>query len=433
MSTQNYCCIVETKRITDKSITPEARAIFCYLMCYANKNMVAFPSRNRILRELGLTKSMYYNHFKQLCAAELIDVTRKRNRVNRYHIRTKSCARNKFCIIYKNIMTDPRTTLTAKLVFAYITAYCPYMREWKFRTTQIVNDLGLSKYRLKKALDELNHMELISIDNRRYVPVHTIVNTYEGFRKNADENTHEEVMRDQKNNDRRIKNLGHRNEKNQDTEEYNTKNSIHNSQSILTSNKTDRQIFEVIRNDTSRREVTAMLDEKEKTGCKKKEHVFFVIALLKLLQDKNYTRELNYVLDKYKLSLSDFADLFLERFIRKTKNITIRNPVAYMRVCLFEYTYTYSPAVNNQTHSNGYTAAYDISEYEKSSVIDDYYDDYSESKNTPVKSYQPTYDISEYENSSILDELPEEYFQLEMENLQLNHGVHNKQVICHIR
>lgn len=104
-----------------------------------------------------------------------------------------------------------------------------------------------------------------------------------------------------------------------------------------------------------------------------------------------------------------------------------------MRVCLFEYTYTYSPAVNNQTHSNGYTAAYDISEYEKSSVIDDYYDDYSESKNTPVKSYQPTYDISEYENSSILDELPEEYFQSEMENLQLNHGVHNKQVICHIR
>lgn len=205
-----------------------------------------------------------------VCAAELIDVTRKRNRVNRYHIRTKSCARNKFCIIYKNIMTDPRITLTAKLVFAYITAYCPYMREWKFRTTQIVNDLGLSKYRLKKALDELNHMELISIDNRRYVPVHTIVNTYEGCRKNAEENTHEEVMRDQKNNDRRIKNLGHRNEKNQDTEEYNTKNSIHNSQSILTSNKTDRQIFEVIRNDTSRREVTAMLDEKEKLAARKK-------------------------------------------------------------------------------------------------------------------------------------------------------------------
>ena len=46
--------IVDFKTITNKSLSIQARAIYCYLSCYANKNHTAFPCRERILKELGL-------------------------------------------------------------------------------------------------------------------------------------------------------------------------------------------------------------------------------------------------------------------------------------------------------------------------------------------------------------------------------------------
>ena len=58
--------IVDFKTITNKSLSIQARAIYCYLSCYANKNHTAFPCRERILKELGLSKNGYYKHYHQL-------------------------------------------------------------------------------------------------------------------------------------------------------------------------------------------------------------------------------------------------------------------------------------------------------------------------------------------------------------------------------
>ena len=58
--------IVDFKTITNKSLSIQARAIYCYLSCYANKNHTAFPCRERILKELGISKNGYYKHYHQL-------------------------------------------------------------------------------------------------------------------------------------------------------------------------------------------------------------------------------------------------------------------------------------------------------------------------------------------------------------------------------
>ena len=57
--------IVDFKTITNKSLSIQARAIYCYLSCYANKNHTAFPCRERILKELGISKNGYYKHYHQ--------------------------------------------------------------------------------------------------------------------------------------------------------------------------------------------------------------------------------------------------------------------------------------------------------------------------------------------------------------------------------
>ena len=56
--------IVDFKTMTNTSLSIQARAIYCYLACYANKNNTAFPSRERILSELGLSKNGYYRHYQ---------------------------------------------------------------------------------------------------------------------------------------------------------------------------------------------------------------------------------------------------------------------------------------------------------------------------------------------------------------------------------
>ena len=70
--------VVDFKTITDKRLSIQARGIYCYLACYANKSHTAFPSRERILSELGLSKNGYYKHYHQLEDNRTDQVCRKR-------------------------------------------------------------------------------------------------------------------------------------------------------------------------------------------------------------------------------------------------------------------------------------------------------------------------------------------------------------------
>lgn len=52
----------------DKRLTAEAKAIYSYFCSYAGAGRTAFPSRNKIVSDLGMSVKRYYRHFRMLTA-----------------------------------------------------------------------------------------------------------------------------------------------------------------------------------------------------------------------------------------------------------------------------------------------------------------------------------------------------------------------------
>ena len=170
--------IVDFKTITNKSLSIQARAIYCYLSCYANKNHTAFPCRERILKELGISKNGYYKHYHQLEDNCIMSIERSRCKNNKYHLFFRKLAHTqKFGFAHKDIMTNPNISLAAKVVFTYITAYCPPGRTWHFKKSRITDELGMSSYLFAKTIKDLESHNLVSITVSQYQI--SIMNTYD--------------------------------------------------------------------------------------------------------------------------------------------------------------------------------------------------------------------------------------------------------------
>lgn len=63
----------------DKRLTPEAKAIYGYIASFAGNGSTAFPSRDIMLDELGMSKNRYYKHFALLEQCGYIVVTKVRD------------------------------------------------------------------------------------------------------------------------------------------------------------------------------------------------------------------------------------------------------------------------------------------------------------------------------------------------------------------
>lgn len=63
----------------DRKLTIEAKAIYGYFVSYAGAGNQAFPSVQKILDDLGISKTRYYNHFKLLKDYGYIKVNQIRN------------------------------------------------------------------------------------------------------------------------------------------------------------------------------------------------------------------------------------------------------------------------------------------------------------------------------------------------------------------
>ena len=50
----------------DRRLSAPAKAIYAYFCSYAGAGQTAFPGRDRILQDLGLSKDTYYKHFNQI-------------------------------------------------------------------------------------------------------------------------------------------------------------------------------------------------------------------------------------------------------------------------------------------------------------------------------------------------------------------------------
>ena len=115
-------------------------------------------------------------------------IERSRCRNNKYHLFFRKLAHTqKFGFAHREIMTDPKISLAAKVVFIYITAYCPPGRTWHFKKSQITDELGISTYLLAKAIKELESHNFISITASQYQV--SIMNIYDSSEKEGHESS----------------------------------------------------------------------------------------------------------------------------------------------------------------------------------------------------------------------------------------------------
>ena len=60
----------------DKRLSIEAKAIYCYLQSLAGSSGKAFPKRETIISDLGISKDRFYKHMKQLMGLDYIRLTK---------------------------------------------------------------------------------------------------------------------------------------------------------------------------------------------------------------------------------------------------------------------------------------------------------------------------------------------------------------------
>lgn len=66
----------------DKRLTVEAKAIYCYFQSFAGNSDQAFPKRQTILEDLGMSKDRYYRHLQLLIDCDYIRVERQKDENN---------------------------------------------------------------------------------------------------------------------------------------------------------------------------------------------------------------------------------------------------------------------------------------------------------------------------------------------------------------
>ena len=371
--------IVDFKTITNKSLSIQARAIYCYLSCYANKNHTAFPCRERILKELGLSKNGYYKHYHQLEDNCIMLIERSHCRNNKYHLFFRKLAQTqKFGFAHKDIMTDPNISLAAKVVFIYITAYCPPGRTWHFKKSQITDELGISSYLFAKAIRELESHNFISFTVSQYQI--SIMNIYDSSEKEGHESSENEDVSAEKRGhesskieDTEIKKEGHENTTNEDTEQSNSYHYI-SYQSCLNSHSEENEDGE-LRKGMSGDEIRELAENEIPVGSfKKHNYYYFILVMTKYVTNRHYVKRLNNLLEKHELSFSSFAYAFLQRYEYKINKVKdIKSPIGYMTICLYEFigNYEYLKEEVSCCKPAGYSPAYDIAEYESHSVLDE--------------------------------------------------------------
>lgn len=169
----------------DDSLSIEAKSIYAYLCSYAGNGSTSFPSRDTILRELGIGKDAYYNHFRQLTVQGYITVRQEiKSGLKGRNIYTLVSSPSKFtedcskinCIrftglkaagyglIPKAIMTDPRLPLKAKGIYAYFCSFTGSGNTAFPRRDMILRHLNITEptyYKFYKLLLELNYVTVI--------------------------------------------------------------------------------------------------------------------------------------------------------------------------------------------------------------------------------------------------------------------------------
>ncbi len=197
-------------------LTIEAKAIYAYFCSYAGNGNDAFPSRDRIIADLTISKDTYYKHFNYLVDKGLVTVRQEKGTGNAFgkNVYILSSPPNLngavaddnvssttyielegtvdgFGIMPKLVMTDRDLNIKAKGIYAYFCSFAGAGRAAFPKQKNTLYHLGINKTTYSKYLFELFSRDYIRLVQRDYAG-RFLVKTYvltQNFQKGAENST----------------------------------------------------------------------------------------------------------------------------------------------------------------------------------------------------------------------------------------------------
>ena len=183
--------IIPKALMLDRDLSLEAKAIYAYIASFAGAGETAFPGRDKILRDLDISKTRYYKHFDQLKDAGYISVVQEnlggnghgfQNNVftlvsvpkkylsiplpdrNVSVIRVSGLKACGYGFIPKSVMTDSSITIKAKGLYAYYCSFSGAGDSAMPKKASILYHLGISDdtyVKHNRLLIEKNYIEVV--------------------------------------------------------------------------------------------------------------------------------------------------------------------------------------------------------------------------------------------------------------------------------
>jgi DNA-binding transcriptional regulator YhcF (GntR family) len=213
----------------DTELSAESKAIYAYLCSFAGNKTTAFPSRDKILRDLNLSKNGYYRHYNQLIKQGYIRVVKsggifskntyvlekspEKLRGNADVQNLKGCG---YGFIPKAVMLDERLDIKAKAIYAYLASFGGSGKTAHPKQAIMLYHLQMCQNTFYTYYNQLLELNYITAEKQRnankYAENRYRLNEYPGA---------EQVI---KNEDTRIKDMKTTHLKNEDTTNINRRN-----------------------------------------------------------------------------------------------------------------------------------------------------------------------------------------------------------------
>lgn len=169
--------------MTDHGLSYKAKAIYAYLCAQAGDGITPFPSRDKIIHALGMSKTTYYNYFKELTDFGYIIVTKAPSTHGRFSrniytlvqkpLRLQQIIAEKgsdavrsqlitdglkgggYGSVPRTVMDDPRLSIKAKVLYAYLSSFAGGGNTAFPKQKDLVYHIGFSVTTYQRALLEL--------------------------------------------------------------------------------------------------------------------------------------------------------------------------------------------------------------------------------------------------------------------------------------
>jgi len=424
----------------DPDLSIEAKTIYAYFCSYAGNGNTTFPSRDKILVDLPMSKDAYYKHFRQLTDQGYITVQQDKGDRSSFannvytlvsnpkkfedkpedtkhalaysRIRFSGLKAAGFGMIPKAVMLDPRLTVKAKGIYAYFCSFTGSGNNAFPKKEKILYHLGITHntyQKFYKLLTDLNYITAVQrhIDGRLSVNDYYLNDTPDEANATPKAvislSTQDTKLQDTVKQDTEIQDTRKQDTEKQDVNitkgiknnpainnsEYNHSLYQQPAQPELSERESDEEIeFEVDEELLGKKKLPYWYKQDErrmtaairlmtdwntfKTGYRddleQRVYLLFVEALIEMCLADKMTLKGAYVsyakvIDKLNelakftstyVDLSEFSDVAMNNFKQAAVDKDIKNPMQYMKSCIWDAMQTGSIGMYADLRRMGY-------------------------------------------------------------------------------